>query len=219
MSITRDVSIVWLGGATCRVTSPSGKVLLIDCTGAPEGVDSVLLTHAETAFDAVTLGLRGVAAVGPNETARWLAARGVAGARGMNLGGSLDVHGVRVTMVPASHACALPGGAYGGAACGYLIAFGNGFRLYHSGVTNVFGDMRLVGEMYRPDLCLLPIGDTQMMGPFEAAHAVRLLGARKVVPLPCGDVRQPAARLRDHLDELGLHKVQVIELVPGQVLT
>jgi len=64
-----------------------------------------------------------------------------------------------------------------------VIEFESGFKLYHAGDTALFGDMALIGELYSPDLALLPIGDRLTMGPFEAAHAVRLLGVEHVVPI------------------------------------
>ena len=69
---------------------------------------------------------------------------------------------------------------------GYILEFESGFRLYHAGDTAVFGDMQLIGELYRPDLALLPIGNGTVMSPFEAAHAVRLLGVRHIVPIHYG---------------------------------
>ena len=66
---------------------------------------------------------------------------------------------------------------------GYVVEFESGFRVYHAGDTALFGDMQLIGELYHPDLALLPIGDRLVMGPFEAAHAARLLGVGHVVPI------------------------------------
>ena len=75
---------------------------------------------------------------------------------------------------------------YAGEPMGYVLEFESGFKLYHAGDTAVFGDMRLIGEIYRPDLALLPIGNQVVMSPFEAAHATRLLGVRHVVPIHYG---------------------------------
>ena len=69
---------------------------------------------------------------------------------------------------------------------GYVVELENGVKLYHAGDTNVFGDMRLIGELYRPDLAMLPIGDLFVMGPDEAACAIRLLGVRRVIPMHHG---------------------------------
>jgi L-ascorbate metabolism protein UlaG (beta-lactamase superfamily) len=58
-----------------------------------------------------------------------------------------------------------------------------GFTVYHAGDTAVFGDMKLIGELYKPDVAMLPIGDLFTMGPREAAYAIRLLGVKHVVPM------------------------------------
>ena len=58
-----------------------------------------------------------------------------------------------------------------------------GLTIYHAGDTAVFGDMKLIGELYKPDLAMLPIGDLFTMGPREAAHAIRLLGVKHVIPM------------------------------------
>jgi L-ascorbate metabolism protein UlaG (beta-lactamase superfamily) len=58
-----------------------------------------------------------------------------------------------------------------------------GFSVYHAGDTCVFGDMKLIAELYKPDLACLPIGDVFTMGPRETAMAIRLLGVKHVIPM------------------------------------
>ena len=55
--------------------------------------------------------------------------------------------------------------------------------MYHAGDTALFGDMKLIGELYKPDVAMPPIGDLFTMGPREAAYAIRLLGMKHVVPM------------------------------------
>jgi hypothetical protein len=62
-----------------------------------------------------------------------------------------------------------------------VVEFENGLRVYHAGDTCVFGDMRMIGELYKPDVAILPIGDFYTMGPREAAYAVGLLKPKKYV--------------------------------------
>jgi len=104
---------------------------------------------------------------------------------------------------------------YAGVATGYVVKFENGTTIYFAGDTAVFGDMRLIGEMYRPDIAFLPIGDFYTMGPEQAAKAVELLGVRHVVPMHYGTfpvLTGTPAKLRELV---GL-RAQVIELKPGQ---
>jgi L-ascorbate metabolism protein UlaG (beta-lactamase superfamily) len=92
-------------------------------------------------------------------------------------------------MVNAVHSCGLKDGdqiIYGGEACGYVIHLPGGLKVYHAGDTAVFGDMKIVAELYAPDVALLPIGDLFTMGPREAAHAIRLLGVKHVIPMHFG---------------------------------
>ncbi len=72
---------------------------------------------------------------------------------------------------------------YGGEPAGLIIRTPGGLTVYHAGDTSVFGDMKLIGELYRPDLAMLPIGDLFTMGPREAAVAIRLLGVKDVIPM------------------------------------
>ncbi len=72
---------------------------------------------------------------------------------------------------------------YGGEPAGYIIRMPGGFKVYHAGDTALFGDMKLIGELYEPDLAMLPIGDLFTMGPRDAAYAIRLLGVKHVVPM------------------------------------
>ena len=58
--------------------------------------------------------------------------------------------------------------------------------LYHAGDTNVFGDMRIIGELYKPEVAMLPIGGHFTMDPKEAAYAIRLLGAKRILPIHWG---------------------------------
>jgi L-ascorbate metabolism protein UlaG (beta-lactamase superfamily) len=72
---------------------------------------------------------------------------------------------------------------YAGEPAGYLVSLPGGVIIYHAGDTALFGDMKLLGELYKPDIAMLPIGDLFTMGPREAAHAIRLLGVKHVIPM------------------------------------
>jgi L-ascorbate metabolism protein UlaG (beta-lactamase superfamily) len=124
-------------------------------------------------------------------------------------GGTVQVGGIKVTATHAFHSSsiALDDGSfiYGGEPLGYVIQFESGFKVYHAGDTAVFGDMQLIGELYSPDLALLPIGDQVVMSPYEAAHATRLLGIRHVVPIHYGTfpfVPGTAEEFQEHVNKV-----------------
>ena len=114
----------------------------------------------------------------------------------MNKGGSQKVAGIEFRMVQAVHSAGTSGRGketnFPSDPCGYVMTFEDGFRVYHAGDTNVFSDMALIGELYAPDLALLPIGDFYTMGPREAAKACELLARPARHPDALGNVPDPA---------------------------
>src|SRR5262249_52800341 len=120
------------------------------------------------------------------------------------------------------HSCGITDGdqiLYGGEAVGYVVTFENGFTLYHAGDTNVFGDMALIGELYRPELVMIPIGDHFTMSPREAEKAVRLLGAKAVVPMHFGTfpiLTGTPGELRERTRDIA--GLTVYDLKPGETL-
>jgi L-ascorbate metabolism protein UlaG (beta-lactamase superfamily) len=105
---------------------------------------------------------------------------------------------------------------YLGVATGYIVKFEDGLTIYFAGDTDVFGDMRLIGELYQPSIAFLPIGDLYTMGPLQAAKACELLGVKQVVPMHYGTfpaLTGTPAKLRELVEPRG---VQVLELKPGE---
>jgi L-ascorbate metabolism protein UlaG (beta-lactamase superfamily) len=135
----------------------------------------------------------------------------------MNLGGTVQLGDVAATMVEAKHSAGVQderGTHYAGVAAGYVLSIANGPVLYHAGDTAVFGDMKLIGELYRPEVAVLPIGGHFTMGPKEAALAVSLLGAKTILPIHCGTLPQ----LKGTPEELAARVdagVQVVRWAPG----
>jgi L-ascorbate metabolism protein UlaG (beta-lactamase superfamily) len=108
---------------------------------------------------------------------------------------------------------------YGGEPAGFVIGFENGYRIYHAGDTCVFGDMKLISELYSPDLLLLPIGDLFTMDPREAAYACRLMNAKLVIPMHYGTfpvLTGTPDQLRELTSDLG---TEVIALQPGEAIS
>ena len=193
--------INYLGHSAFRVVTPGGEQVIIDPflsqnPTTPEelkqagGVDTILLTHGhfDHFADVVQIARETGATVVSNfEIFSYLQSQGIENAMPIQKGGTIEVGGVKVTATNAFHSSSIQtedgGSIYGGEPMGYVVEFESGFRLYHAGDTCVFGDMQLIGELYRPELALLPIGNQVVMSPFEAAHAARLLGVNHVVPI------------------------------------
>src|SRR3984885_12816736 len=227
------IKITWLGHATFRVETPGGKIILIDpwVMGNPacptterkvKKVDIMLCTHGhfDHIGDAVEIANQhNPKVVGIPEMCGWLEKKGVKQVLGMNKGGTQTVDDIKVTMVHADHSCGIQDGdelIYGGEACGYVVEFANGLKIYHAGDANVFGDMAIIRELYAPEIAMLPIGDHYTMGPREAAYACNLLKPKYVIPMHFGTfpalIGTPNA----------LHKlvpgIEIVEMTPGETL-
>jgi L-ascorbate metabolism protein UlaG (beta-lactamase superfamily) len=228
-----SLAITWLGHATFLLQSPGGRKILFDpwVTGNPTSpesakklgaLDLILITHGhgDHTADAVAIARSsGAQTIAPYEVAVWLGSKGLQKVTGMNPGGTLRALGLSITMVPAMHSSSIEEDGkiiYLGVATGYVVTLENAQTIYFAGDTGVFGDMRLIAEMYRPEIAFLPIGDLYTMGPEQAAKACELLGVKQVVPMHYGTfpaLTGTPAKLRELVEPKG---VQVLELTPGE---
>ncbi|WP_018290556.1 metal-dependent hydrolase [Verrucomicrobium sp. 3C] len=182
-------------GHSCFALKVGGSSLLFDpfLTGNPLAADLrieeipadyLLLSHghADHIGDAPGIAERtGALVVSSFEVAEWLLKRGVERVYAMNLGGKKEWPFGVVHYVVAHHSSSLPDGSYGGSAGGFVIRTSEE-TVYYSGDTALFGDMKLLGEIYHPiTLAILPIGDTFTMGADDAIRAAELLGCRNVM--------------------------------------
>jgi L-ascorbate metabolism protein UlaG (beta-lactamase superfamily) len=234
--IGKDTKITWYGHATFLYETPGGKRIMVDpwvqnnpaCPDnlkQVDNLDGMLITHGhfDHIGDAVQIAksAKPSSVVGIFEICGWLGKKGVENCKAMNKGGSLEVEGIRVTMLHADHSCGIQDDdgsiIYGGEAVGYLMEMENGFKVYQAGDTAIFGDMRLYGELFSPDLAVLPIGDLFTMDPRQAAYACEMLGVKYVVPSHYGTfdlLTGTPFKLRDELQKRG-YRCEVLEMKPG----
>ncbi len=206
------VGIEWLGHGSFAFTSCKGRKILFDpwihtnpkCPtryrkkGSFDQVDMILWTHGHVDHFMLTDAKKLIGEYGPKVIAPWelsffikdqIPAADCQTFTLGNKGGTTDFDGIKVTMVEAFHSAGaqLTGfegvNRFVGEAVGYIIQFENGLKIYHSGDTSLMADMKtIVGDFYKPDIAILPIGGGFTMGPEEAAFACQLIKPKLVIP-------------------------------------
>lgn len=232
--------IQFLAHASFQITTPEGHVILIDPwytnnpvmpadLKIPEKVDLILITHGHRDhLDSKMVDI--IRTKSPKVIANpmvrfYLQEQGVPEHvfEPMNAGGTVSILNLKVTMTNAFHFAHinLPDGkiGYPHACNGFIVWMSDDVSVYYSGDTSVFADMELIGEIYEPDIAILPIGDRFTMGPLEAAFAIRLLKVKHVIPCHYGSMPTLAgtpeklAALTEDVDRLEIHALK-----PGEIL-
>src|SRR5947207_2924657 len=257
---TAKIEVHWLGQATTKLTTLTGKVIVIDpfLTGNPKTpqqyknldtlgkVDVILVTHGhgdhvgligrtDGSCDAAELARRtGAPVLGP---AGLIATMGDLGwvapdkAVRFGKGGRVNPLGpqITITQVRAEHSSEITvvdpatkkSTTYpGGEPCGFIVEFENGFKLYHMGDTGLFGDLRLIGEYYKPDLAMIPIGGHFVMDPRDAAYATKeMLRPKFAIPVHYATFPVLRGTPQEYQAALGQTTTQVFPISPGDKQT
>ncbi len=242
--------VLWLGQAAMRITTPAGKVIVIDpwLTTNPKTparykqlsalgkVDMILVTHAHNDHfgDAPALAkMHNVSIYNAGGMGSAIVSLGIVpAALGPRFGKSGTIApfgpaGPKITAVHAEHSSELvwknpatdkEESHYGGEPVGYIIELENGFKIWHMGDTGLFGDMRMIGENYKPDLVLIPIGGHSTLGPQDAAIAVRdMIKPKYAIPIHYGTSPLLRGTPAEFLSALGTASAtRVVVPEPGQ---
>jgi L-ascorbate metabolism protein UlaG (beta-lactamase superfamily) len=216
------MQITWLGHS-CVLLKGTRKILIDPFIegGSVAGTDPDLVAithgHSDHVGEAVALRRKTIAI---SELARYLKSKGL-DAESMNIGGTMVIDGVSFTMTPALHSTSLEEagpGFSGGAAAGFVIGM-DGVKVYHAGDTGLFSDMKLIGDLYHPDVAFLPIGGRFTMGVAEAMMAANFIGAKTVIPIHYNTwdrIAADPAALKSALERTSDITVKI--LAPGESL-
>jgi L-ascorbate metabolism protein UlaG (beta-lactamase superfamily) len=187
------IKLTWHGHATWTIESDGTRILIdpfftdnpaADRAAGDVQADYILISHAhfDHIGDAVDIAKRtGAKVISVFEITSWLEQQGVENVQPLNTGGGINLPFGRVHLTPAEHSSTFADGTPGGVAHGFLIRIG-GRTIYDTGDTGLFAGLQMIGERYKPDLALMPIGDVFTMGPDDALEAVRLVKPRVVIP-------------------------------------
>lgn len=186
------VDIVYLGHSAFLLESSKGKILIDPfITGnplasAPKDLkpDLILVTHAhgDHLGDAIEISKKTRAPVHSTfEIANYASSKGAKSIDG-HIGGTLVMPFCSVKIFPALHGSSVDGISSVGIACSFVIST-DGKAIYHAGDTALFGDMKLIGEEFKIDMALLPIGGHYTMGIDDAVRATAMLNSKFVIPM------------------------------------
>jgi L-ascorbate metabolism protein UlaG (beta-lactamase superfamily) len=248
--------IRYLGLAAFEITNDRGKKVLIDPflddnpvspikSDQLKQVDLILVTHAafDHLGDAAKIAKRfGAPVICGSDVRAYLLKQGLPAEKliGTIWGVTVEQAGMKVKSVESRHWSSMiaPDGTfYSGPPMGFILYADPGVRVYHSGDTVLFGDLKLLGELYRPNIALLNVSTGEItsgpfaepthlftgeMTPYEAALAAQWLGAEYAIPMHFLDCNEDVETFVDVISKMapdGKRFVRPVVLKPGETFT
>ena len=223
------MKVTWLGHAAFLIEGRDRVLVDPFLTGNPKAsvspdkvdCDVICVTHghADNLGDAVEIARRTGAVIASIVEMSMYIERCDVESIGFNLGGTAKVKDTSITMVPAFHSSSIgaPGLEFS-AAMPVGLVIDSEKPVYHAGDTCVFGDMKLIADLYKPEVALLPIGGFFTMDPKQAALATSMIKPAKVVPMHYGTwepIEQDPAEFKNLVKETS-PETEVVILEPGE---
>jgi L-ascorbate metabolism protein UlaG (beta-lactamase superfamily) len=233
-----NTQIQLLGHATFKVITPEGKIIivdpwLIDNPFIPEDckeqaqIDLMLFTHGhDDHFDTKIVSIieKTKPTIVANPICKWYLIEKDVDHKlleSINIGGTILSNDISITMVNALHLAHIDDTAnkitHPHPTVGFIIKLSDGISIYFAGDTGVFGDMQLIGEIYKPTIAVLPIGDRYTMGPLEASYAIKLLDVKHIIPFHYGTYSSLTGT-PEALKQLCPEYIQIHALKAGEIL-
>lgn len=183
------MKINYLGHSAFEIETKGNKVLidpfLINCPSyKPENITDIFVTHAHSDHLGSAIDISkstGARITAVFEVANYCAQRG-ANTLDINLGSWLEYGWGKAIATPAFHSSSFADGSYGGCPCGFVFEI-DGQVIYHAGDTCLNSEMKTIGEVYQPDIAMLPIGGKYTMDIENAVVAAEWLGASEIIPM------------------------------------
>lgn len=132
--------------------------------------------------------------------------------------GNVTLNGFTAKFLPAFHSSSTPDGKYAGMPASILLEIG-GKKIYHAGDTCLHREMKTAGEVYKPDIALLPVGSHFTMDIEDAVIAAQWLNVETVIPMHFSTfpvIRADAEIFKEKIEKIGK---KCIIMKPGDSLT
>ena len=183
------MNITYLGHSAFEITTKAYKILIdpfLVCSPnyKSDGVTDIFVTHGHSDHlgSAIEISSRTKAPITTVfELSNYCARKG-AFVNGMGLGAWKNYDWGKAILVPAFHSSSTPDGSYAGCPCGIIFEV-EGKTIYHAGDTSLNTEMKMIGELYEPDIAILPIGGTYTMDIEHAEIASKWLNANIIIPM------------------------------------